>query len=133
MSPDLELTVQQAARELGVGERTVRKWCKEGRLVARKGRGQFGPRWLISADDIGKKRVAHSAEREEQTLESEGGTGAALQFRAILDEMRRMQEEVASYREQLERLTVVVERLLPPARTEKRWWQFWRVRRSQRK
>jgi excisionase family DNA binding protein len=36
--PDLWLTVQQAARDLGIAERTCRKWLAEGRLEGRRDR-----------------------------------------------------------------------------------------------
>ena len=121
--PDLELTTKQAAVELGVTPRTVCNWCNAGKLMARKEAGKFGDRWLVSAQSVREKR-------SEASIEAERGSAESTFSRQVLDELRRLREENAAYREHLERLTIRIEelqetfqRLLPPAREEKRsWW-----------
>jgi hypothetical protein len=47
-------SVEEAAREVGKAEFTVRKWCREGRINAEKrecGRGVYGE-WIISRGEI---------------------------------------------------------------------------------
>ena len=43
-------TVRQAAHQLGLAERTIRKYCAEGRLHATK----FGDAWLIHSLKVGQ-------------------------------------------------------------------------------
>ena len=117
-----ELTVQQAARELQVSERTVRAWCRQGRLAARKVPGKFGERWAILADDVVRKRAEASA--EDRAAPDLGSSAEYL--RGLMAEVRAMREELLAYREQVERLTM----RLPPAPTEQEkerspWWRFW--------
>jgi len=59
---DIELTVKQTAKELSVTPRTVRNWCTSGKLVAWKGSGKFGQRWLVSVQSIREKRSEASAD-----------------------------------------------------------------------
>ena len=124
--PHLELTVKQAATELGVTARTVCNWCNAGKLVARKEPGKFGDRWLVSAQSVREKR-------SEASTEAWRGSAEAIISRQVLAELRRLREENAEYREHLERLTIEFERLrtsvqrLLPAHEEptRRWWRFW--------
>ena len=113
---DLEFTVKQAARELGVTPRTVRNWCSTGRLVGKKKPGKYGPRWLISADDVRRKRVEGRAELGRGRG---GGDGSVL----VLGELRSLREELAAYREHLERLTIIIQRQLPAAPPQPPWYQ----------
>ena len=125
--PDLELTTQQAADELGVTTRTVCNWCNAGKLVARKERGKFGDRWLVSAQSVTEKGSEASTEAKRGSVE----TGLSRQ---VLDELRRLREENAEYRQHLELLTIRIDQLqqavtrLLPAAKPRRWWRLWRVK-----
>ena len=47
MSVDHLLTVEEAAKKIGVSEVRVRQFCKQGRLGRR-----FGANWAISQDEV---------------------------------------------------------------------------------
>src|SRR5690348_13290935 len=47
------LSVEQAARRLGVTPLTIRRQIKAGNIASERGRGKFGPEWrvMIAPDD----------------------------------------------------------------------------------
>jgi excisionase family DNA binding protein len=47
-----KLTAAQAAKILGVSIETVKRWCREEKLVASK----FGWAWQIDADSVHEKK-----------------------------------------------------------------------------
>jgi len=131
MSPDLELTVKQAGQRLGLADRTIRRWCRTGKLKGRKVDRERGlQEWRIDAASV--EAVRQSAQRGQRPSERRG--------QAVADELRLLREQLAEYEtvmgqmvsrienqsDQIAQLQGVVQRLLPPARTEKRWWQLWR-------
>ena len=127
--PDLEFTVNQAARELGLSPRTVRRRIDQGRLVARTvDRGNLGYMYRVSAESV-RRLAADSADGQQPKDTAQGqpldtvAAGAVLELTA---EVRSLREENAEYRQHLERLTIAftelqqtVQRLLPAAPAEK--------------
>ena len=148
---DLELTVKQAALELGIAERTCRKWLGQGKIEGRKGRKGSRAVWRVSADAVRKLRPEQSAVQDAVYAEQTSLIGPdSRAASAVLGELRSLREENAEYRRVIElqtqaihafeeRLTSVeaanqevvglVHRLLPPAIDEERkarpWWRFW--------
>lgn len=127
---ELRYTVKQAARELQVSPRTVRRWIDSGRLTGQKVvRGNLGMEWRISADSV--RRVSADSRGHSSTATARGQpTDMTAE---LLEEVRSLREEGAAYREHLERMTMEiarlreqVQRLLPPAQEEHRpWWRLW--------
>lgn len=125
---ELRYTVKQAARELQVSPRTVRRWIDSGRLTGQKVvRGNLGIEWRISADSV--RRVSADSRGHSSTATVRGQpTDMTAE---LLEEVRSLREEGAAYREHLERMTMEiaalrehVQRLLPPAQAEHRsWWR----------
>lgn len=139
---DLELTVKQAATELGISERTCRDWLRSGRLRGGRVRGRRGDEWRVYAETLSNAKGSDAAEaagRGEQDAAT-GGGGRGDGTAALVAEVRSLREETAAYREHLERLTdqimglrETIQRLLPPAvepaqveQTRRPWWAFWR-------
>ena len=137
--PDIELTTKQAAEELGVADRTVRRWLKQGKLTGRKVvRGNLGEAWRISAASV-RRKAADSAHGQQPAAIAQGQPTDAVtvgQIQVLVNEVRSLREENAAYREHLERLTIEferlrtsVQRLLPAPKDEKprpwykRLWQ----------
>lgn len=135
---DLWLTVKQAARELGIAERTCRKWLAEGRLEGRRFRIGNRLLWRVSAESAARLRPEKTAESGAESA----AQGAALETaKALVAEVRSLREENAEYRrvielqaqalarvqERLAALEEAVTRALPPAREEpepkRPWWR----------
>jgi excisionase family DNA binding protein len=138
--PDLWLTPVQASRELGVSERTVRRWIGEGRLRGQQIKRGKKSMWRV-------ERLSVLAVREEQApaggevAEAAGSGGevappppavSVLQLDTLVSEVRSLREENAEYRRVIEiqagaverlrqevtELRGLIERALPPPREE---------------
>lgn len=117
--PD-ELTTRQAANELGVSERTVRRYLAKAKLEGRKVVREDGlQEWRIDADAF--RRVAADIKRPRPR----GRKGPD----PVADEVRLLRETVEALQGQIERLTAQVaeyQRALPPAPEERKrsWWRW---------
>ena len=109
-----ELTTAEAARALGVTDRTVRRYLHQDKLAGHKIVRDDGlQEWRI---DAGSVRVLSEQKGSDRTADS-GLTVADSML--LVEELRELRGEVAELRE-------TMTRLLPPARAEKRrwWWPF---------
>lgn len=130
------LTVRQAARDLGIAERTCRKWLEVGRLKGRKDRKGDRDVWRVSAEACRKLRPDVGAA---QGSESAAQTAAPHAAAALLDEVRSLREEGTEYRRVIELqahaiaalaariadLEASVQKALPPApdpEARAGWW-----------
>ena len=122
MSPDHErLTIKGVAALVQRSDRTVRRYLHEGLLEAeRVDMDAGGWKYLITRD---------SAERLKERLAG----GRRYDLTALTAQVQALQQTIEQQSEEIGALRKAISGLLPPARTEKRWWEFWRVRRSQRK
>ena len=113
-----ELTTRQAARELGVSARTVRRYLAVSKLEGRKVVREDGlQEWRIDADAL--RRVAADLTRPRPRGQRSPDT--------VADEVRLLRETVEALQQQIERLTAQVaeyQRALPPAPEPRRsWWR----------
>ena len=122
---EIELTTQQAARELGIAARTVRDWLRRGKLVGRMVVGRRGNEWRISAESVTKQAADKAAGGKQEAAVDIGRRGGG-DYGLLIAEVRSLREENAAYREHLERLTIEferlrasVQRLLPAPKEEK--------------
>ena len=110
---DIELTVRQAAKELRISERSVRRYLATGKLEGRLvDRESLKPIWRVSAASV--RRLV-------KPQDSATGQAAGKDVSDLVAEVRMLREEGAQYREQIERLTMAFEdlkRSLPPVKVE---------------
>jgi excisionase family DNA binding protein len=123
---DLELTVKQAANELGVSERTIRDWLRNGRLRGRQVGGRRGKEWRVSIETLGNAKQNDAADAagggEHGEAQAAGdGSERGDYYATLISELSSLRQEHAASKEQLERLTAVImaledkmERLLSP-------------------
>lgn len=115
-----ELTTKQAAKELGVSVRTVRRLLAKAKLEGRKVVREDGlQEWRIDADAL--RRVAADLTRPRPRGQRRADT--------VADEVRLLRETVEALQGQIERLTAQVaeyQRALPPAPEERKrsWWRW---------
>ncbi len=121
------LTLDSAARQLGVSVRTLRRWIKSGKLNARLEPGPYGRQYLVprsGIDSVHLVRDVERAERQEQIetipelvenylARREDSLATALtglqeisrrmeeREEAILAELRSIRQELAAIRESL--------------------------------
>jgi excisionase family DNA binding protein len=139
--PELWLTPVQASRELGVSERTVRRWIVEGRLRGQQIKRGKKMMWRVErlsvlalreAEPGGGVEVAESGESGGEAAVSAPPSINVLQMDALVSEVRSLREENAEYRRVIEiqagavdrlrqevtELRGLIERALPPPREE---------------
>jgi len=61
--PRIAVTVPEAARLISQPPASVRGWCADGRLPARK----IGKQWLIRLDELDKLTRAETKKEQEET------------------------------------------------------------------
>lgn len=144
-SAPLLLSIDQAARHLGVTGLTVRRQIKAGKLKARRIRGKFGPEWRVcieqpmapvQADEEG--RIAQPRADDDQPISALIALVEKLQ-----DENRRLQDDrfelagrLGFFQAELESTRKQLAILQAPAEPEKKsensgaeksqpWWRLW--------
>lgn len=138
---ELWLTPVQASRELGVSERTVRRWIGEGRVRGQQVRRGKKFMWRVerlSVLALREEGAPVSAEVPEPGADREGTPRSSMpavsvvQMDALVGEVRSLREENAEYRRVIEiqagavdrlrqevtELRGLIERALPPPREE---------------
>jgi len=132
------LGLKQAAQQLGVSERTVRRWLTTGKLEGRRVSTPFGPGWTIKADS-----APLVAPKGADMIE----TANAPPLAELVALVERQQNRIVELASRLAVAVAEVERLaitaLPaphpePVATEstpaaetvsapavRRWWRFW--------
>lgn len=136
---DVELTVNQAAKDLGRTPRAVRQALQTGKLAGRKVRGRRGTEWRVLAESIRRQDAEGNAEGRgngEGNQTRKDAEGAFLVAVAALgEEVRSLREENAEYRRVIELLAgriaaleASVQKALPAPREEtpRRWARFTR-------
>jgi excisionase family DNA binding protein len=139
--PELWLTPVQASRELGISERTVRRWIVEGRLRGQQIKRGKKMMWRVERLSVLSLKEAEPGQAVEvvEAVESRGEAPvsstpsvAVLQMDALVSEVRSLREENAEYRRVIEiqagavdrlrqevtELRGLIERALPPPREE---------------
>ena len=63
------LTLPEAAAQLGISPRTVRRWIKEGKLRAELRSGPYGQQYYVSAEQVTTAQELHDVVRVERPVE----------------------------------------------------------------
>src|SRR5437762_12620965 len=62
------VTIKEAAKRLGISERTVQRWIKTGKLQGELVQTAYGPTWMLNADALeGAAQVMEVVKFERQT------------------------------------------------------------------
>jgi len=115
---DSTMTVAQAARDLGLSERTVRRHCQSGRLRAQKVNVSDGlPEWIIEAESVRRLAADLSGQKKRSSLSAR----AADRPDATADEVRSLSMRLAELTEVMAGLVTGqadMMKALPAAREE---------------
>jgi excisionase family DNA binding protein len=99
------VTARQAAEELGVVERTVRRWIVAGELPAEKERGAFVIDLDAARDVHRRSRAGRAVERSTELAELRG------RYQEVRARLAEVEQELAEERRRAARLEAV---LYPP-------------------
>ena len=87
------VTAREAAAELGIAERTVRRWIGAGTLAAEKHGGAFVIDLAAARETHSRSRTGRSAERVSELAELRG------RYLEVCDRLARAERELRWYRE----------------------------------
>jgi excisionase family DNA binding protein len=114
------LTVAEAATQLGVNEKTVRRWVKSGRLSAELVAGPYGQQYRIPADALQTAQQALAVVTVDRGADPRSlalAVAQALESRddALRPDLHAMRQEINSIRALLEeRLPMPVQSVQTP-------------------
>jgi excisionase family DNA binding protein len=111
----VRVSLAQAARQLGVSERTIRRRLAAGQLSGIQMQSDTGPRWLVEVADV---EAPVEADPGTSGLSVQGVTDSGVA--AILGEIRALRAEVAELRAELKQQEAPA--LLPGPETLP-WWR----------
>jgi len=145
------MSVQEAAKHLGIHPKTVRQHIKDGRLPARKIQGSRGPEWRVYPDGIPTVDPTLTVDSPSvdgpwtepvPTVDSpsvQGEAAIVLEALRLVDSLRRENQQLAGQlgftQAKLQEAERTVALLMapkdepapePPAEAERRpWWKRW--------
>ena len=93
---DTQLTINQAAQQLNLSPKNVRRWLKSGKLNGEKVDGK----WYVQADNTFERYLNPNAHMDTQ-----------LALEQLQDETRHLRELLANRDSQIESMTQHIERL----------------------
>ena len=120
------LTIKEAARRLGISERTVRRRIKDGSLPAELKQGDYGQQYFIPADVIETAQVITDVVEVKKVHDGQALSMAIVRAmeerdKALEGELIAMREELAATREALEDLKNEISQ-----QQRRPWWKWWK-------
>lgn len=118
------LTIKEAARRLGISERTVRRRIKDGSLPAELKQGDYGQQYFIPADVIETAQVITDVVEVKRVHDGQALSMAIVRAmeerdKALEGELIAMREELAATREALEDLKNEISQ-----QQRRPWWKW---------
>jgi excisionase family DNA binding protein len=97
------VTAKEAAAELGVVERTVRRWISAGELPAEKTGGAFGIDLDAARDVHRRSRAGRSVERSTELAELRG------RYLEVTSRLAQVEQELAEERRRAARFEAILD------------------------
>ena len=119
----LELTVKQAASELDVSARTIRRYLQAGKLRGRKVDRDNGlQEWRIDADSVRQAKVSGQVRPKSTRADADA---LAEEVRLLRGQNAEFMTVIGQLVGRIADLEATVQKALPPAPEEKRsWWRM---------
>lgn len=120
------LTVREAAEQLGISEKTVRRRIKNGSLPAELKQGDYGQQYFIRADAIETAQAITDVVEVKRVHDVQALSMAVVQAldernKTLESELATIREELAATREALQKL----QETLTQQQRPRAWWRFW--------
>lgn len=113
--PNMQTTISEAARRLGVADKTVRRRVHNGELLGTQVSTPQGFTWMVEIPDEVPNQDAGAGERSEDHSD----------LRELVETLK---EELARKNTQIEQLHVLLQQqamALPAPKDQRNWWRFW--------
>ncbi len=108
----MQVTVAEAARILGIPEKTVRRKVRTGELRGAQVHTAQGLRWMVEVPDGTPHQDPHNED-----------------CAALREVIALLKEELEARRREVQELHVLLQAsqaALPAPRSTRRWWKWWR-------
>jgi excisionase family DNA binding protein len=96
------LTIADAASQLGLSQKTVRRWIKAGRLPATMVDGPYGPRYLVSTHAVQTAQQVVDVVKVERPNDPQALALAVS--RAIRESQAELMNEIIALRQEVQEL-----------------------------
>ena len=118
-------SISEAAQELGVSTRTIRRHIKAGKITAVKIQGQFGEEYRIF--ELPKDVEEQSQDNEKEKTKLIPADDAVSSLKIILDLQEKniaLAAQLGAATERIKNLESQIQLLTPPQEAPKKhWWQ----------
>jgi excisionase family DNA binding protein len=138
------LTIADAASQLGLSQKTVRRWIKAGRLPATMVDGPYGPRYLVSTHAVQTAQQVVDVVKVERPNDPQALALAVS--RAIRESQAELMNEIIALRQEVQELRGLLDApqspeshdsaehephdpgyvYREPEPAKKPWWKVWR-------
>ena len=124
------LSVPEAAQQLGVSPKTVRRWIRAGKIPAALTPGPSGHQWLISEADITRVQAAEPAKDPASSSEA----SPAVVTEALAHLQTDLSQQISAQHDDLLTQMTVLRQEIEALRQQQQsgqgsWWP-WRKRQS---
>jgi len=123
------MTIKEACIEMGVSERTLRRWVKSKKVQAEQVQGAYGLEWRISVDSLTTAKQILDVVKVERptdpmtlalTVAKAVSESVEESQRPVIEELKQLRQDVHDMQGQLAAV------LGKPVQKRVPWWQFWR-------
>jgi excisionase family DNA binding protein len=122
------VTIQEAAKHLGVSQDTVRRRIRKEELQARQTPTPQGFRWVVELEDLEEDAQAAPTPPHMPDIggaEVEGGQDLRELVDVLRSQLQSQEEELAARRREVQELHVLLQQKALPEAVGRPWWQFW--------
>jgi excisionase family DNA binding protein len=137
------MDLREAAYRLGISERTLRQWIKDGKLVATMTVTEHGRQWEIpesvlkdvnghhtngQAPEVFPKPSGAAAEASGSTQAGPSGRPGGVAETAVCENCLWLRSQIEAQNQQIHELHGLLQQAqaaLPAPRDNRAWWRFW--------
>ncbi len=122
-------TIEEAATQIGVSTKTVRRYLRDGKLTGAQHPGRYGPQWRIDPQSLATLDAygQHHGQQIEIIPPDHAGTPVQIIDRLtttiteLQEELREQRTTIQHMAEDLTQMRAALDRLAPPRRG---WWPW---------
>ncbi len=103
------LSLHEAAQQLGVSDKTLRRWIKAEKIPAQQEKGPYGVAWRIPHTAIQTAQQVIDVVPVDRSIDPR--TLGLIIAQAVVQETRPLAETIESLQEKIERLTLTLDQM----------------------
>jgi DNA-directed RNA polymerase specialized sigma24 family protein len=120
------VTIQEAARHLGVSQDTIRRRIRKEELQARQMPTPQGFRWVMELEGLEEDAPAAPTPPHRPGIgQVEDGQDLRELVDVLRSQLQSLEEELVARRREVQELHVLLQQKALPEAVGRPWWQFW--------